>query len=217
MMPAPSELFSIVVVGGMNPRIHHPAWYETAEVLSAEEARSALGRPVVCLPMLSQFEGERFSITCIEDRWEIVTPDPQRSERILEIAGKTFDTLMHTPVSAFGLNFQFVRHTGSEAVGRRLADLVNSLPLGRKGSATDSATIVTTTTLADRTLQETLSEVQDTTGFVRVAYNVHHPIKGKTGLFALTPLLRAAWQEDYSDCLDRADRVAKALTAEQKG
>ncbi len=217
-MAAPAELYSVVVVGSMNPRIHHPAWYEAAKILSAEEVRAA--SLIACTPMFSQFQLPGLNMACFPERWEIQTPDPKNLERMLEIAGLTFDTLLHTPMTAFGLNFHFVRPTGLQDVGRRVAVLVNSLPLGRKAVAveSDSALIVTTTTLPDRLLQETIQAVPEALDYVRVAYNVQHTFKPQTKvtIFELTPLLRAAFQQDYAECRGRADQVAEALARAQK-
>ena len=76
-MAEPAELYSIVIVGSMNPRIHHPAWYEAVKILSAEEASAA--SLVACTPMASQFQLPGLNIICLQDRWEIQTQDPQES------------------------------------------------------------------------------------------------------------------------------------------
>lgn len=219
-MAAPSELFSVVIAGKMNPPIHHPAWYRAVKILSPEETEVATAAPLICTPMISQFQAGGLAVLCTQERWEIQSQDPKSLDRILEIAGTAFDILQHTPVAAFGLNFHFLRPTGLQEVGKRLAELVNGLPLGRRAAASDSAVIVTTTTLPDRVLQETVSGVPAAAGQVRVSYNVHHPIKApqpdKISFFELTPLLRAAFQEDYPECLGRAEEVAKALAGVQK-
>jgi hypothetical protein len=166
--------------------------------------------------MLSQFQVAEFAVLCTQERWETQSRDSKNLERMLEIAGRTFDTLRHTPVTAFGLNFHFLRPTGLKDVGERLAELVNCLPLGRKVAENEASLIVTTATLSDRVLQETLSGVPEAPGLVRVAYNVHHPTKPEKILFEITPLLRAAFEGDYPECRDRAERVAAALARTQK-
>jgi hypothetical protein len=176
-MAGPAELYSIVIAGSMNPRIHHPAWNETVQILSPEETRLALDRLVACTPMVSQFQFEGINILCSQERCEIQSQDPKKLDQMRDITGRTFDTLMHTPVNAFGLNFHFVRPTGLETVDRRLAELVKSLPLGHKAAPSDSAAIMTTTTLPDRVIQETVLGAPEAAGYVRVVYNVHHPIK----------------------------------------
>jgi hypothetical protein len=221
-MAEPAELFGIVVVGNMNPRIHHPAWYEAVGILSSEESFFDKDRPLTCTPMFSQFQLADFAVSCSEVRWEIQTQDPKKLERILDFTGRAFDVLKHTPITAFGLNFHFVRPTGLQDVGKRLAELVNALPLRHKPTADDSAAVVTTTTLLDRRRLETISGVAEAPGHVSVAFNVEHPIRflttGKPGLkfFELTPLLRAAFDEDFPECQERAEQVAKALASIHK-
>jgi len=200
-MPEPAELYSIVIVGNMNPRIHHPAWYEAAKIVRPEETRDS--SLLACTPMFSSFQLPGLNILCTPERWEIQSQDQGKLERMLDIAGRTFDTLMHTPVNTFGLNFHFVRSTGLQDVGKRLAELVNGLPLGRKASLNESALIVTTTTLSDRLLQET---VHGAASYVCVNYSVQHPIKPQSTVtfFELTPFLRTAFHKVYPECLDRA-------------
>jgi hypothetical protein len=205
-MATPAELYSIVIVGNMNPRIHHPAWYEAVRILSPEEARAAL--LLACTPMFSQFQLPGSTILCMQERWEVQTQDAEKLERMLDIAGRTFDTLKHTPIAAFGLNFHFVRPTGLPDVGRRLAELVNGLPLGRKATVSDSSLIVTTTTLPDRVLQETVHGAPEEAGYVRVGYNVQHAIKTGT---VLTKRLEAAVAN--ATPFGRAESMARANAA----
>lgn len=154
----------------------------------------------------------------MQDRWEIQSQDSGKLELMLHIAGRTFDTLMHTPVTAFGLNFHFVRRTQLQDVGKRLAEMVNGLPLGRKPLPSDSGGISTTTPLPGRVVQELVTGIPGALGCVQVKYNVQHSFQpqNKASLIELTPLLRSAFQEDYPDCLARAEQIAKALTGEKK-
>jgi hypothetical protein len=213
-MSNPIEIFSMVIAGSMNPRIHHPTWYEAVKILSSDEARTAVGVPLMCTPLLAQFQVPGiFSLQFIEQRWEIHGTDPQKMDRIVEISGRVFDTLYHTPVNAFGLNFVFVRSTGLQNAGARLAELVNSLPLGRKTTETDSASITTTAALPEKVISETVSGVPEMANCIRLIYNVHHPIKSEGLFFALGPLLRAAFEEDYPECKSRAEQISEALAA----
>jgi hypothetical protein len=215
-MAGPTDLFSIVVAGAMNPRIHHPAWYSEVKILTPEEARLATAGPLVCTPVVSQFQFEGYAILCTGERWEIQTPDARKLDRMLDIAGRTFDTLIHTPVSAFGLNFHFARPTGLQNVGKRLAEMINRLPFGREAAENDTALIVTTIPGPNRVLLETISGVPEALDHLRVVFNAHHPIRAESALFELTPLLQAAFSEDYPECLDRAEKVAKSFAGPKK-
>lgn len=97
----------------MNPRIHHPKWYESVGLFSAVEvAPTVQNQPVVLTAFFSQFVVGDIIIKCIPDRWDIATSNPEQINRIREIAERLFDGLLpHSPVSAIGLNFQYTRET----------------------------------------------------------------------------------------------------------
>jgi hypothetical protein len=213
-MAEPAELYSLVVVGNMNPRIHHPAWYAAVNILSPEEAGAA--SLTACTPVFTHFQLPGLAVLCTDERWEIQSQDANKLQRMLDIAGRTFEALMHTPISAFGLNFFFVRQTGLNDVGRRLAELINGLPLGRRPAESDRTQITTTTASPDRQIQETVSAAPEDASFVRVAYNVNHPIRLEGVFFDLAPLLRRAFDEDFPECRARADLVGESLAVVRK-
>jgi hypothetical protein len=218
-MPELTETAGIVVLGSMNPAIHHPAWYKWEGILTPEEYDDAQKRDLVCSQPFSQFLGFGVSVTCSSDRWQILTSDPSKFGRILEIACRTFEILTHTPVGAFGINLQFQREAGVPHVGRHLSILVNRLPIGRETTDTDSAQITTTAAIGDAAITEVLGVAQGADNVLQVAFNLHHPIKTEGTQyvqFDLTPLLKKVWDEGYPACKRRADRIAIALT-ESKG
>ena len=218
-MAGPAELFSIVIVGNMNPRIHHPHWYQAAGIFSAEETAAAVQSPVICTPDFATFQASGLGILCSAERWEIQTADRNNFSRVMAIAGRTFDTLRHTPVSAFGLNFQFVRSTKYDNAAERIAELVNSLPLGRRPSERDSATIVTVTPTEAGHIQETISGMLGAPNCIRITFNIEHRIsikatKPEEMIFELTPILDSAFNSDHRECVSRADRICEAIAAD---
>lgn len=109
--------YSVVLVGAMNPAIHHPKWYELIGMFSADEAQNALrGGTLVVVPQLVQFKAAGLDIQCTPNRWQISTADQQQRNRIINIAATTFERLGETPVSAYGLNARFNVTTGSDRV-----------------------------------------------------------------------------------------------------
>ena len=109
------SLFSVVVSGHMNPAIHHPAWYEQIGILTQAEALESLkGENFVCLPQVAQFASRGITVTCIPTRWDARTTKADQRERILDIAKRTYTALDHTPVSAFGFNFDIVEDAEAE-------------------------------------------------------------------------------------------------------
>src|SRR6202030_1678960 len=108
-LPPSRELWSIVVIGLMNPAIHHPSWYQSMQLLDKQEvdyagSASALV-PIVLAPQIAQFAVQEFKIVCLSNRWEIQTQRPEAVDRILKVASRVFEILDHTPVNAFGFNF----------------------------------------------------------------------------------------------------------------
>ena len=128
--PQPKELYSIVVVGKMNPAIHHPVWYQYLGLLDQRERDAAVGGPLVVMQQVSQFKAPAFTILCTPDRWEIQAFYREFMDRILVIASKVFDVLTHTPVSSYGFNFHVHKEVNVENPGRSLGNVVRRLPFG---------------------------------------------------------------------------------------
>src|SRR5208282_3573092 len=126
------DTYAIVLIGGMNPRIHHPSWYRLVGLFDEEEAEAALKTAhTLITPPLSQIQTPKLTIVCQDDRWEIRTSDPDQVERIQEITYRLFDDILpHTPVQAAGLNFNFVKDTNSSDVAGYLASVLVNAPLG---------------------------------------------------------------------------------------
>ena len=101
---------SVVVVGAMNPVIHHPAWYHAMSIITQSELEESLRKPVVVIPQFAQFASDSFSIVCLPDRWQ-VSCDTADGERIVALAKATFEKLYHTPVTAYGVNHNFHAET----------------------------------------------------------------------------------------------------------
>ncbi|MGD0680375.1 MAG: hypothetical protein ABSC94_33800 [Polyangiaceae bacterium] len=133
-MGSPFELFSVVVLGAMNPAIHHPLWYEHVGLLTAQERALALASPDLQItPAFSQFSLPRLTINCMQARWAAQTAEEGAFDRVVEIAKAAMDRLDDTPVSVIGINFDFCRPSGIENVSRALASKVRSSDLGFEG------------------------------------------------------------------------------------
>jgi hypothetical protein len=100
----PSRLHSIIVVGAMNPAIHHPLWYRHHDLLSEPEASTALVS-LITFPALARFTFGSCQVFCRQDQWEIRTTDSDLRPRILDIAARLFDNLLpQTPMASFAFN-----------------------------------------------------------------------------------------------------------------
>ncbi len=127
---AAEETYTIVVLGAMNPAIHHPGWYQLVGIMTPEEAEEAhKDAAAFSSARVSQFSFGSITVTCDPSRWQVQTNDQKELPRAVSIAEKTFQILYHTPVSVFGLNFMYHRPTKLSKVNNALARLVEGLPL----------------------------------------------------------------------------------------
>lgn len=185
--------FSIVVVGAMNPSIHHPFWYEILHALSQAEARDAVGGSnLLVSPMVAQFSWSGWTMVCLPERWEMRTQDPEKFGRVLDLAVLVFERLNDTPVKSFGINVDRVE-TKSESATRALACALHDANLGVSADASDgsfstSTTVEKTCTLLRRTV--TVSVSAKAPSVLRISNNFHHDVVMEEGMFNLTPLLR---------------------------
>jgi len=135
------ELFSVVVLGSMNPAIHHPQWYRHRDLLTLDEVNLALAGPdLVVTPGFAQFSVGKITVTCVQQRWAVQTTDQSQFQRVVTIAKQVMDTLTHTPISVVGINFDFCRPSGVRNIGALLAARVHSLNLGFEGDGVLTAT-----------------------------------------------------------------------------
>lgn len=126
-MTEDSTYYSIVVLGAMNPRIHHASWYlETTLVTEAEREHAVNDKGTFCTPPLAHINFPEFNITCQEERWQIQTSKDTALDRICSVAGGIFGSLLpHTPINLVGMNFderRSVPPTTFRIIAERLAE-----------------------------------------------------------------------------------------------
>jgi hypothetical protein len=236
-----NEAYFIVVAGNMNPAIHHPAWYKVIGALSDEElaafglvggqAQGPVDMPTpkreqrsnlitdtmtMCTPAFAQFTAGKLRITCIEQSWTIATYELSLLPRIRDVASSVFEALAHTPVSAYGLNFNFHRKAGYGNVGARLAQIVDatSLDFLKREQGERSAKIGYTLSEPRRALNVSVEPSVRGVDMIFVGINAHHPIvPSGPGLqqFDLTPLFRDSTDKDLRDAQEILSRVIRAF------
>jgi hypothetical protein len=215
-MAKDTDAFSIVVVGAMNPMIHHPAWYRSVGILEEDTARAvAPGGRTIVTAEVAQFELPGITINCLPNRWQASTEEAaEKGDAVLELACKTFERLQDTPVRAFGFNFSVHRATPHESVKARLASLVRGIGLG-----VDDTTEATAS-LSYRSFAGSVTtglEIQPSTRgdeFVYVAVNRHHDIQAAGTHFDLTLLVRDAIDADRRAAYLAMDRVVRRVSRE---
>jgi hypothetical protein len=139
--PPPRELHSIVVLGAMNPRLHHPQWYREIGAIDETELQSALSETMNVTPTFTQFQfgNPPIVISSQADFWQIQLTEEKLWPRMVEMASIVFAKLDETPVSAFALNTQLHRDTSATDVkaliARVLVNLNFGLPTGKSEGA----------------------------------------------------------------------------------
>jgi hypothetical protein len=201
----PTSLYNIVVLGTMNPRLHHPLWYRMQGCITEEEEKAAADITIV--KPLAQFSAGRMTIICTDDRWEIRTHNEKLRERLLDIASIVFTKLYETQIVAIGFNTLADLIAGVPSVPRVLGRLGGELSLGFEPADNlacefgfrkrESLKMTVAAVLA--------SSIHDT--MVHVRYNSHHDMKPTSGYYDLAPIL----QEHFGPHKEGAAKFQQAV------
>lgn len=193
------NLISIVVVGAMNPRIHHPLWYNLVSIIDQKETDYALERDdLICTPPISKFSTSQFSIICQQDRWEIQTKISGNSQDIINVAKKVFEILDETPIQNFGFNFNFIRKIPHGNTVKISSDLIKRIDIGlpnREGVA------IFTFSWKESKRKTTviIKPIENDNNLISVSINLHYNIEeiiGKSKRFELEELFNKYFQSD---------------------
>ena len=197
------NLFSIAVVGSMNPVIHHPVWYKNAGIIDANAEKVALqDQNIITSSAISRFTTADFDILCTSDKWRVQSEDTNEGrKRAIELTAKVFDDKLHeTPLRAFGINFDHHRKSSKVDVASILGDMVSKMNVVRRDRHVPiSASLNLKFSLdsaAELNLRVEPSAIATDTVFI--ALNFHHnvpPSDGVSAHFAVEGLLRTALAE----------------------
>jgi hypothetical protein len=208
-------MHSVVVVGAMNPAIHHPSWYEINAILTAEEVLKATQGAVIISQQVSQFTFGPVTVTCDPLRWQVQTTDENAMMQAVQIAERTFAILKHTPVSAFGFNFTYHKETRLPKVKNVLAHLVLNLPIGLRAKAGEeqSAKLSFQHGVTGRNITVAVENSVRRDDFVYVAINFEYRVATPpTGGFKMFDLnLMDRFPADLSEAREQVDAVIEAV------
>lgn len=134
-MKIDSDQTLIVFLGSFNPRLFHPSWLEINKVLTQTEANGVLGTGDERAPLdqsstlivtqeVSQIVASGLQITVQPNRLQIAALTPDRHSRSFEIAVALKSLLPHTPVTAIGLNRNFILDAESAAAWNKIGHTV---------------------------------------------------------------------------------------------
>ena len=209
-----TENFAIVVVGGMNPRIHHPLFYKMLELAPEQEIQAALDSDsTICVPQTAQLDLGDVRVVCLPDRWQISSTNEAACPRLLSVADRVMSALDFTPVSAVGFNFDFVRSAGAK-LADRLAALSRTMPLafppGPGASAAFTYSTVEAETAAKLTRRVTIQLGADGPGRLFARQNFHYDIH-IVGHFSVGEIMRARHERDRSAAQAQLARTLDAI------
>jgi len=223
------NLYSIVVVGNMNPAIHHPRWYKDVGILDEKEVKEAeeppptrsdtpdavhvTGVPMVVSTYAAQFTTRALRIVCAPQSWSVLTIDENKLEKCLSVASRVFQKLDSTPVSAYGFNFNHHRQTSMPAVSHDLAELARSLPLGLTDlfGSPKSARISYSTSIDGRESNTTIEPSFKDPSRVFIAMNFNHPVQQTQGFFELDLMLKRDFPRDHELACRFLESILEAL------
>lgn len=168
------ELVNVVVVGDMNPAIHHPNWYAREGIISNESAAEALKSEYVFVQPVSQFRAAGIRVTCQPARWEVSAERWDLFPECLRLAEQTWTRLAHTPFRGCGLNVD-ADYGSSPDLARWLAHELTrtALILPANGIA---AQVVYTTAWSGGTLSIAVKAPAERPEQVTVGVNVHFDV-----------------------------------------
>ncbi len=134
--------FSLVVIGSMNPRLHHPTWYKGIGILDANAEQLALmDNETIVGPDGAQFRTAEYRVACLPNRWAIESEDYDVAMRFGKIAGLVFDErLRETPIQAFGINHHAHAPTTLVDVAKSIVQKLETAHLLPQDLASDTAT-----------------------------------------------------------------------------
>lgn len=204
------DLVSIVVLGHMTPRIHHPYWYKHTEILVEDEFEQAMRNPVVCMEPMADLRSNSFQISCHPDRWEIRTPLADSSQRILDIAIAVFDKLSETPVSAYGFNHLYHVECAATNVARFLAEILEDSALGFESDKQASAEVKYLEHTSSCSFRSEVTASHRGPHFIRLAHNTHYAAP-TSGPFDMKPLLTQGLSAAANHASSRLDGLLKSI------
>jgi len=204
-----SDVYNIVVVGAMNPRIHHPSWYEIVGLLTPEQAQEALTSPATFgLPRLTQLSvpSLRLTISCNEQQWTAQSEDRESIGLLQSITFRVFDELLkHTPVTAYGFNIFYQRETRCPSVGKFLADLIAESQLGFPA---DEADITLRRALGDYKCQVIIQKSPHDKGTVSLSFNQEYSMIGPPNqFFMMRERVPAQFDAALTDAEEQTARI----------
>jgi hypothetical protein len=213
-MTSEPDAFSIVVLGALTPPIHHPLWYTDAGLLTPAEADEALRSPTfLCTRDAAEFSFGGLRVRCTRSRWSVHATG--LLDRLLDLAARTHARLRDTPVTGFGLNFDYVRNVGEGPdVVAILVRAAHDAPLGLPGEGALDASFTYRRKLGDAVVS-VLVAPGESPRQVQVKNNFYHELE--PGAVALDALIRQSFPDARVQAEAQLARTLRALGPGRRG
>jgi hypothetical protein len=211
-MAEQNDIYAIVLIGGMNPRIHHPSWYRLVNLFGDEEAEQGIRTPSTFItPLMSQIQTPKLTIACQDNRWEIRTSDPGQVQRIQDITSMLFDEILpHTPLMAAGFNFTYRKATAASDVGLYVATVLSRAPLGLKADHAMSGEVILRRSFNEHTALVNVQPVADEKQAALISHNFEYQFKDE-GFFKLGEIIARRYGADKSESEEQTALIVDAI------
>lgn len=118
-----TEKLTIVLLGKFNPQIFQPYWFAKHGLVPDREAEEA--KVELVHPEISDFSLEWCHFNIASERLSLDCLRPERYPPVFDLLISTFILLSHTPITAMGINMEYVFRFNEEsdwhAFGHRIA------------------------------------------------------------------------------------------------
>lgn len=219
------QFFSVVVIGHMNPLIHHPSWYGQFQLLTDEEVKEAVERnsgsaiSLSMSPDRTAFHCGGFQVLCEKTAWGIHCSDPTLRQRALKMGARVFDLLYHTPVEGYAFTSVFHRATNLKHVGRRIAEMLDQSPLGLQWAESPGATATCQFDETSETYERSVAIEQSSRSpeSIFVGFRTMYSAPKVSGPFDLTPLLERGMVDHDHAVGARLEKILSLFSDPQEG
>lgn len=221
-MSVNEQIYNIVVLGAMNPRLHTPGWYRLVGLIDDAELSEASEGEVVVLAPIAKWQIKGFGVVCLPDRWEVQTTIAQNLERLQRFASRVFDDLLeHTPVRALGFNFNYERATDDPHLSRSLASFVVRTQIGMNEDCLVAGEMSLRRNADGRVVNVTVRscEKDNATAMVNVCNNFEYTFANQESpaFFRLQDKISSRFSIDLEEAEEQTARIVSSINKSVEG
>ena len=119
------QQYSIVLLGHFNPAMFHPDWFSKNEIISSEDAATALDEasatPLLISNQLTIFKTTQFYIKIEANRFQLVA-EKEPYDTLKDFIINTLSCLGSTEISAYGYNYSAHYQIPSKEMYQKIGD-----------------------------------------------------------------------------------------------